>query len=203
MPGYNKYGSITETFLGNPILMIDPLSSKATPPNDINLVAGDFAAAQTLFAADGNNPLDRFCLGDVPRIVGIGIWCNMADGLVQINDPDTFLTGLVLGIQAKSYNSADVLQQNNFIVPAIRYKVQEFNQIQDCDFLLNVSALNYTLTGTPKGPQIVGGYYTLNAFLNATSIKLSSISIDPQYAAKPFYMRPMVVIEHTYPLFFR
>jgi len=196
----NKYGSIVETFLGDPILVINPLSGKATPPADLNIVAADFAAAQELWSGKVGFKYKQFRLGDVPRVVGVGLWCNMADGLVQIDVPDDETTGLIVGIGGKSYNGANVLQQANIFVPNIRFKVQEFNAIEETSLFLDTSLLDYALTGQPS--LVAGsGYYILNAYLDAATMDFSTISIDPAYAAQPLYMRPMVVIEHTYPLF--
>ncbi len=200
MAQFNKYGSITETFLGDPVLVVNPLSGKATPPADLNIVAADYAAAQELWSGMVAFKYKQFRLGDVPRIVGIGLWCNMADGLVQIDAPDSEATGLVVGIGGASYNGGSVLQQANILVPNPRFKVQEFNVLEEANFLLDTSLLDYTLTGQPS---LAGGsgYYILNAYLNSATMDFSMISIDPAYAAKPLYMRPMVAIEHTYPLF--
>lgn len=201
MGSLNKYGSVTQTFISSPILAIDPLSSKATPPADLNIVSADFAAAQELWSSKVALVNKQFRLGDMPRIVGIGLWCNLADGLVQIDSPDGDDTGLQIGIGGKSYNGANVLQQANILVPNPRFKVQEFNTIEETDVLLtDFMVLDYTLTGQPS---LSGssGYYILNAYLNSATMDFSTISVDPAYAAKPLYMRPMVVIEHTYPLF--
>jgi hypothetical protein len=201
MASLNKYGSITQTFLSSPILAIDPLSSKATPPADLNIVPADFAGAKELWSGKVVFEYKQFRLGDIPRIVGVGIWCNLADGLVQIDSPDDIGTGLIVGIGGKSYNGANVLQQANILVPNPRFKVQEFNTIEETDILLSdFMVLDYTLTGYPSLSGSAG-YYILNAYLDATTMDFSMISIDPAYAGQPLYMRPMVVIEHTYPLF--
>lgn len=197
MPSANKYGSITETFLGNPFVLINPLSGKATPPVDLIINNADTTAV-TLWSGTVNFKFDHFRLGDVPRLVGVGIWCNLADGLVQADVPDDDTTGLIIGIGGKSYNQGNVEVQSNIIVPNAFYKVQEFNQTFETDQILDVSALNYNLTGKPG---FGTGYYILNAYIRAVSMRFSTISLDPLYAAKPLYMRPMVVIEHTYPVF--
>lgn len=201
MGSLNKYGSITQTFISSPILAINPLSSKATPPADLNIVPADFAAAQELWSGKVASVYKQFRLGDIPRIVGIGLWCNLADGLVQIDAADGNGTGLQIGIGGASYNGGNVLQQANILVPNPRFKIQEFNNIEETDFLLSdFMALNYTLTGNPD-LSAGAGYYVLNAYLNATTMDFSMITVDPAFATKPIYMRPIVVIEHTYPLF--
>lgn len=201
MPQLNKYGSITETFLGDPLLLISPLSSKATPPADLNIVAADYAAAVPLWSGGVNFQNDQFFLGDVPRIVGVGIWCNLADGLVQIDNPDSFATGLQLGIGGTSHVQGGGVAQANILVPNVFFKVQEFNQIFEVDRLLDMSVLDYSLTGQPTQPFVNGPFFKLNAYLRSATMDFSMISIDPAYAAQPLYMRPMVVIEHSYPLY--
>lgn len=196
----NKYGSIVETFIGGDLINI-LLSSKATPPNDLSLGAADFSAAVDLYGSIAAGlRLGNFMLGDVPRLVGIGVWCNLGDGLVQIDNPDDQTTGLQLQISGHSFNGANVQQQANIQIPSFAYKIQEFNNVEAIDNLLDMSPLDYTLTGSPS---LAGGsgYYRLTARFTATTSLFSMISIDPAYAAKRLIMRPIVVIEHTYPTF--
>ena len=195
---YNKYGSLTETFMGDPLLNI-LMSAKATPPADMSLVLADFTDSPMYASVVAGLRLGKFSLGEVPRITGIGIWCNMADGLVQIDNPDSATTGLELQILASSYNLGNVQVQANVTVPAYTFKVQEFNQIYDIDYQMDMSTLNYALTGVPKVG--AGGYFRLFTRFNSATAKFSTISIDPLFAAKRFIMRPMLVVEHTYPLF--
>lgn len=197
---YNKYGSLTETFIGDPFINIQ-LNAKATPPADLNLALADFTVSPLYASIAAGSRLGKFALGEVPRITGIGIWCNLADGLVQIENPDDLADGLILQVTAKSYNSADVLKQANVTVPAYSYKVQEFNQIYDVDYQMDMSPLDYTLTGQPTIPQVNGGYFRLFMGVSAVTSKFSTISIDPLYATKRLIMRPMLVVEHTFPLF--
>lgn len=200
MPTNNKYGSLTETFMGTDLINIQ-LNAKAVPPADLNLVQADFAESAMYASVAAGFKLGKFALGEVPRIVGLGIWCNIADGLVQNDNPDGSDTGLVLQILAKSYNSGDALVQPNVTVPAYSYKIQEFNQIYDVDYQMDMSPLDYTLTGQPKIPQNNGGYFRLFTALNATTSKFSTISVDPLFATKRLIMRPMLVVEHTFPLY--
>lgn len=195
----NKYGSIVETFIGGDLINI-LLSSKATPPADLNLALADFSAAVDLYGSIAAGlRLGNFALGDVPRLVGIGIWCNIGDGLVQNDTPDDQSTGLVLQISGHSYNAANVEQQANIQIPSFSYKIQEFNNVEAIDNLLDMSPLNYALTGQPTIGS--GGYYRLTAKVSSTTAKFATISVDPAYAAKRLIMRPIVVIEHTYPTF--
>lgn len=196
MPVSNKYGSRIETLTGAPLINI-LLSSKATPPADLALVQADFTTVD-LYGTIVNNPGGDFLLGDVPRLVGIGVWCNLGDGLVQNDDPDSHTEGLVMRISGRSFNSANVQQQANIQVPSFQYKIQEFNTIQDIDNLLDMSVLDYSLTGQPASS--VSGYYRLTASMISATLDFAMISIDPAYAGKRLIMRPMVVVEHTYEL---
>ncbi len=195
----NKYGSIVETFIGGDLINI-LLSTKATPPADLSLALADFGGPVDLYGSIAAGlRLGNFALGDVPRLVGIGIWCNIGDGLVQIDNPDNQNTGLILQISGHSFNGANVQQQANIQIPSFSYKIQEFNNVEAIDNLLDMSPLDYSLTGQPTVG--TGGYYRLTAAITATTSAFSTISVDPSYAAKRLIMRPIVVIEHTYPNF--
>lgn len=196
----SKYGSIRETFIGAPLIQLATLSVKATPPADLNLLFADFTPNIDLYSGRTTLGLKRgnFRLNDVPRIVGVGLWCNIADGLVQIDNPDTEDKGLVFSIVGRSFNSGGVLQQPDIFVGYTQPKVSEFNNIVEVDYLLNQTTLNYSLTGQPADSG--SGYYRLTVNMQAVTADFATISIDPAYATKPFYIRPMVVVEHTYPL---
>lgn len=198
MASNNKYGSLTETLIGGDLINIQ-LNAKAVPPADLNLVLADFAESPMYASVVAGLKIGKFALGEVPRITGVGIWCNIADGLVQNDNPDESDTGLCLRILAKSYNSGDAQVQPNVTVPAFTFKVQEFNQIYDVDYQMNMSPLDYALTGQPLIGY--GGYFRLFSVLNATTSKFSTISVDPAFATKRLIMRPMVVVEHTFPFF--
>lgn len=197
MSNNNKYGSLVETLVGEPLINIQ-LDAKATPPADLALVNADFATVDLYGSIAAALRLGKFSLGDVPRILGIGIWCNLADGLVQNDSPDSQDTGLVLQISGKSYNAAGVLAQANIQVPSYSFKIQEFNAIQETSKLLDMSPLNYSLTGQPTAG--FGPYYILTARISSATMDFSTISIDPLYATKRLIMRPMLLVEHTYPL---
>jgi len=192
----NKYGSIVETLVGSPLINIQ-LSAKATPPADLALALADFTTVDLYGSIAAGLRLGNFELGDVPRLLGIGIWCNLADGLVQADNPDSQTTGLILQVSGKSFNFANVQVQANIQIPSFSFKVQEFNTIQDVSQLLDMSPLDYTLTGQPG---VASGYYRLTAGISATTMNFNTISIDPAYAAKRLIMRPMVLVEHTYPV---
>lgn len=194
MPSNNKYGSIVETFLSDPILNI-LLSSKATPPADLNLVAADFTLKQMYSMTTGGIRRGNFALNDTPRILGIGLWCNLSDGLVQISSPDTPDTELNLQLALRTYNSAGAAQQ---LLGTMGYKVQEFNQIYDVDFPVLVSGITYSMTGNPAATPT--GYMRIEASMPSVNLDFSMITIDPAFAAKRLIMRPMVVIEHTFPM---
>lgn len=196
----SRYGAVRETFLGNPLIQLATLSSKATPPANLNLVFADFTPDIELYSGRTTLGLKRgnFRLNDVPRIVGVGLWCNIADGLVQIDNPDTEDTGLVFQILGRAYSNGGVLQQPDIFSGYTQPKVTEFNQVFECDYLLNQTTLNYTLTGQPG--DVGTGFYRLAVSVVSVSMSLATISVDPAYAAKPFIIRPMVVVEHSYPL---
>lgn len=193
----NKYGSIVETLVGDPLINIQ-LDAKATPPADLALVLADFATVDLYGSIAAGLRLGNFELGDVPRLLGIGIWCNLADGLVQADNPDDQTTGLVLQISGHSFNAGGVQVQANIQIPSFSFKVQEFNAVQDVSQLLDMSPLDYSLTGQPVVGQ--NGFYRLTATISSTTMDFNTISIDPAYATKRLIMRPMVLVEHTYPV---
>lgn len=199
MATLNKYGSITETFIGDPFIHLPALSAKATPPADLNLVLADFNLGVPLYAGiSGAFQKGKFRLNDLPRIVGVGLWCNIADGLVQIDDPDNELTGLVFQVNGSAYDSADVLVQPTLFTDTFQVKIQEFNHIYEVDRFITDLNLDYTLTGEPAASG--SGYYRLDARFIALSSDFATITVHPDFAAKPFYIRPMVVVEHSFPM---
>lgn len=200
MATLNKYGSITETFIGTPLIQLATLSLKATPPADLNLAFADFTPNVEIFSGRTALGLKRgnFRLNDVPRIVGVGLWCNIADGLVQIDNPDTEDVGLVLDIKGRSYNVGGVLQQSDIFPAYTQPKVSEFNQIYDCDYFFNLTTLDYTLTGNPADSG--SGFFRLGVSALAVTMNFSTITVHPDFAGKPFYIRPIIVVEHSYPL---
>lgn len=199
MPSGNKYNSITETFLGNPLFEIGTLSTKAVPPADLSLVLADFTAVD-LYSGRTSLGLRRgnFRLNDIPRIVGVGLWCNIADGLVQIDNADTQATGLSFQILGQSYNVGNARVQTDIFPTYTIPKVNEFNQIFEVDYMMLPTTVNYALTGQPA--DVGSGYFRLNVAIASTSMTFSTISVDPSYQTKPFIIRPMVVVEHTFPL---
>ncbi len=104
-------------------------------------------------------------------------------------------------IAGRSYNAANVQQQANIQAPAFGYKIQEFNTVMDVDTLLDMSPLDYALTGSPTIPQVSGGYFRLTARMSATTSAFKTITVDPLFAAGRLIMRPIVVVEHTFPFF--
>lgn len=187
----NKYGSRIETFIADAMLNIQ-LDSEATPPADLALAQADFTAQDMYALSAAGLRRGNFEINDVPRLLGVGVWCNLADGLVQIDNPDAVLTGLVLRFQWQSYNAGGVLQQANIFTPSIDVKVTEFNQIFDVDALFNASGLQANLIGDANA------FTRINASWLATTSAFSTISVDPAYATKRLIIRPMVVVEHTF-----
>lgn len=197
----SKYPSITETFTSDPIFTAATLSTYCTPPANLALAAANFVAAGSdLYPRFGAGArFGGFALNDIPKITGVGLWCNIADGLVSIDNPDTYLTGLTILLTFNGYNAAGVLTQANFTLDVLQFKLQVFNQIQEVSYIPNFSALSYSALGGPGSP--TPGHYRINAKLAATTMSFSTISVDPLYAALPIYIRPFVVIEHTFPMF--
>lgn len=197
MDSNNKYGSYTDTLIGDPLINI-LLSTKATPPADLTLIQADFVGAVNLYSSSGGlfAPRNKFETNDSIRFVSIGLWCNLADGLVQIQNPDTISHGLVLGVDAQAYASPGVV-----VLPSLfgiyNYKLPEFNSNIDVSYSPPMNTVDYTLTGPPGTP---GSYFILTAAYKGVDMALSTITIDPQFAAKRLIMRPIVVVEHTFPM---
>lgn len=192
MSNNNKYGSHVETFIGD-AMFNELLSDFATPPADLNLVLADFTAQDLYSLSAAGLRRGNFEINDVPRLLGVGVWCNLADGLVQIDNPDGVLAGLSLAFQWQSYNVGGVLQQANIFTPSINVKVTEFNQIFDADVLFDASAIQPNLLGTQ-------GFTRVHVSWDAATSDFSTISIDPAYATKQLIIRPMAIIEHTFPM---
>lgn len=193
MNSNNKYGSHIETFIGDSMLNIQ-LNAKATPPADLNLVQADFNAVDMYSLEAAGLRRGNFDINDVPRLLGVGVWCNLADGLVQIDNPDVLSTGLVLRFQWQSYNGGGVLQQANIFTPSIDVKVTEFNQLFDIDELFDASGVQANLINDPTA------FTRLHVDWLAATSDFSTISVDPAYATKRLIFRPMALVEHTFPM---
>lgn len=185
----NKYNSKVETFISDPILSLATLSVKATPPADLALVAADFTAKDVYSLQAAGLRRGNFEINDIPRLLGVGVWCNMADGLVQINGGSA--NGLVLRLQWQSYNGAGVQQQANIFTPSIDVKVSEFNEIYPMDTLFDASGLQANIQSD------TAAFTRIRVSWLATASNFSTISIDPAYAAKAFMIQPVLYIEHS------
>jgi hypothetical protein len=189
MSGNNKYGSLIETFTSNPLIN-ELLSSFATPPADFTILPADIPAQPFLYSSgSGANPtvpLIKFAINDKPRIIGVGLFANIADGLVYQDNPDEIDKGPSFSLELGVYDAA-----NAFVVgvETRSFRVPELNQIFEVDHLYNVSAVAQTEDSLRFAAGFAG-----------SSMTFSTLSIDPAYAAKRFILRPVVVIEHTFPL---
>jgi hypothetical protein len=143
----------------------------------------------------------NFPLGDSIRIIGIGMWCNISDGLVQNDSPDNVTTGIGVQIRSQSYNVADAQQQADVFATPIITKIHEFNFMFECDYFIDFSSLQYSLTGFPQPDGTPSGYTRLNLTWNPATSNFATITVDPAFAAKRLIMRPMLLIEHTRTVF--
>jgi hypothetical protein len=195
----NKYGSISESFISDPLLDV-LMSTLATPPADLVLTNADFGAGtgkpiywRTTITPTGRRP--DFVTTDIPRLKGFGLFSNLADGLV-LNDTDmTPEAGLVLALTWNSYDIAGVLAQSNFTggatMPQFSARIFSLNHIYPADFAWDFSALDLTQAAVRGIATVVVG---------ASNSNWATISIDPAYAAKRLMFWPVFVIEHTYPI---
>jgi hypothetical protein len=182
----NKYNSIRETFTSNPLLSAT-LSTLATPPADLDLTNANFTAKQ-LYAevATAGNFFTKFAINDHPRIVGVGLFCNMADGLVHITAAEDFASGLILSLALADYNVAGVLQH---ALGQYEFKLAELNQIFETDVLFDVAAVD-----------VLEDSLRLTASVSASSTSFSMITVDPLFAVKLITFRPVIVVEHSLPV---
>lgn len=188
----NKYNSYVELFTSNAILN-EQLDTFATPPADLTLSAIDFTGQDLYPHLDSAGAAAKvdFEINDVPMIRGIGIWCNLADGLVQNDAVDDIDAGLVFRIQWQSYDAMGVLADPDITNP-FNIKLLDFNTLYDVNFLFPaVDGLGAFLPG-----------YTTRLHFSywATASNFSTITIDPSFATKRLIMRPMVLVEHTLPM---
>lgn len=184
----NKYNSLIETFTSDPIIN-EALSNFGVPPADITLVPGDFSPA-FLYAAGGDVAAGqriKFAINDQVRILGFGLFSNLADGLVTINSPDTFENGPGFGLTLAQYDGANV-NQGTVGTPQI-FRCPELNHIFETDFLFDVSGIDTSLDSL-----------RLSVTMPMLGMVFATISIDPAWATKNITFRPVVVIEHTFPL---
>lgn len=183
----NKYNSIRETFTSDPFYTA-LLSAKATPPADLVLLAADMATP-ALYAASTNilgNP-SYFLATDQPRFLEVGLFCNLADGLVYQDNPDDYEHGPAFACTLTSYTAAFAAIGT---VELFRFRLPELNQMFPVDYLCT-------------GVQAIAAnaaYMRFNIGASAVSMTFATISVDPAYAAKRIIFRPVAVIEHTFPL---
>ena len=178
----NKYNSKTE-FFSSDALFNAVLSTKATPPADLVLVPADFTAkdcfprlTDTFYAARPN-----MAINDVPRILGVGLWCNIADGLVANDTNDGGNYGMSLRIRWQGYTGG-VLSQAD-IAQNLVVKIQEWNQLYSIDSLFPAAGLTAGQDASRLNVSIV------------STMTFSTITVDPLFAAKRLLIRPMLLVE--------
>ena len=187
----NRYNSRVEAFTSNALLNIT-LSAKAVPPADLGLVVGDFTAQDCYpeLTALLNLPRKDFYINDVPRILGVGVWSNMADGLMQNDATEDGNTGLVLRIRWQGYNSLGIKTQDDIDTNVI-VKIPEFNTLYDMDHLFSAAGLDPTLAADAAAST------RINASWYAATSDFATVSIDPAYQTKKLKFKPMLLIEHS------
>jgi len=184
----NKYNSIRETFSSEPFYA-DTLSVKATPPADLVLLNTDMATPFLFPATSGNlTALGQFNPNDQPRILEVGLFCNMADGLVYIDNPDDSTHGPAFALSLIQYDGGGV--PIGGALDQFRFKVPELNQMFPVDYLC---------TGV-QSRAVTASYLRLNVAASSTSMTFATISIDPAFAAKRIIFKPVMLIEHTFPM---
>lgn len=192
----NKHGSIVESFATSDIVTINPLSTAATPPADVDVapyVVGTSPFAFPLLSPISGNILPRFDITDVPRILGIGVFCNLADGLVPIDPWDTTSNfGLNISLTWGVYDiaGAPVVSLNTHV-----FRVNALNVIFDQDLYLQPYASGIVVGNVNYNHTCL----TIDA-ASTVQAKYSTISIDPGYAAKRFSMWAQLIIEHSKPM---
>lgn len=187
MPMNNKYGSIIETFISVPIIN-DTLATYATPPANLQLVQADFTA-QTMFASGGASaagPRIKFAINDRPRILGYGLFCNIADGLVPIDSLDDFEHGPGFGITLSQFDGAGV---NQGLIGTQSYRTIILNTMIDIDFAFDVSGVDNTLDSL-----------RIEAYMPLLSMEFATISVNPDYGPLRLQFWPKLIIEHTFPV---
>jgi hypothetical protein len=181
----NKYGSVRLTYTSNP-LFNDLLSTLGTPPADITLTFADFTTEVLYCEVQQIGTTEArlaFALNDHPRIVGAGVFCNMGDGLVNVTPTEVFQDNMVLTLTLISADATgaiiDTLDIRNIKIP-------ELNQVFDADFLMAVASVG----AVPGATQL-----RILVTLSPLELIYSTISLNPDFAAKPLRFVPVVIIE--------
>jgi len=184
----NKYNAIKESFISDAVLN-DLLSAHATPPADLSLIGGDFTV-QTMYSqisAGGSGRHALFDPRDHPRILGVAMFCNIADGLVKNDAVDDDETGLVFQINLDAFDGAGVFQTN---IDSFQIKVPELNQFFETDFLYDVSTAISATTASLR----------VRFNVSALTMDFATITVHPDFAAKRLIFTPEVIMEHTFPM---
>lgn len=195
----NKYSSITESFISDPLLDV-LMSSLVTPPADLVLANADFGAGvgKPIYWRTTTSPTGRrpdFVITDVPRLKGFGLFSNIADGLVLNDTVMTPEAGLILALTWNSYTAGGVVSQTNFTggatQPQFSARIFTLNHIYPADFAWDFSTLDLTQASIRGIATVVVG---------ASNSNWATISVDPAYAAKRLMFWPVFILEHTYPI---
>jgi hypothetical protein len=202
----SRYDPIRETFTTNPLVNIAPLSTRATPPNDLKIPDTDFTSRLLFPSIKEPNvttflPRYKFDKRDIPRIVGMGIFGNMADCITPINEP--CIHGLTVLLSWEAVTAAGGFYRTL----SSRYltRFESLNAIFDYDIFLLEEA-----QATDGGAFPNGRLDLSNPNIDATRLKLtvkvenapatvdySTILLDPRFSTKNFMLWGNVVVEHT------
>jgi len=204
-----KYDPIRETFQTDDLVAIPTLQTAATPPADLAITPTYIAAARSrpawprARASSGVISAGRLCgfqINDVPRLLGMGLFCNLGDCIVDISNHNNGCEGAYVNLELNLYDSGD-----NFIT-TVRSDIFRFNTLQaifDYD-VSYVRDLAFTFSLIPYSK-------TANQYLrfdvnfgdqgDFTQALYSTILMDPAFKTKRFSMWANLVIEHSYEIF--
>lgn len=204
----SRYNPIRETFTTGDIISISPLNKASTPPGTFmppsDLVftgVGVDTNVQTFaYPTIGNLQVKAdFNVRDIPHIVGLGIFGNLLDCCTEISDHACDGTNPINGLSAiftlNVYDKTTGLPVQVLVTTVLRIPFRAFNAIFDYDifYLENVKAIL---------PQYLSDAYVLRleVVANVQTFKLSTILMDPAFAAKRFTVWPELVVEHSFPM---
>jgi hypothetical protein len=188
MSGNNKYGSIEQVFITDAIYSV-VMNTLATPPADMTIDCSLFNAksfwSQTKAGASPRR--GKLSIKEQPRITGYGLFCNFADGMVNVDDY-TALVGLHMTVALNRYNAANAnlgqasLSQNGNIV----FATPELNMMYQTDILCPVDLVVST-----------DDHLRLDASSFVATGTFSTITIDPNFASKRIYFYACLQVEHS------
>ena len=201
-----KYDPIRETFQTDDIVAIDPLSTAVTPPGDLSITAA-YATAQPawprLFPASGQISAGRlvgFQINDVPRLLGMGLFCNLGDCLVDISNHNNVCQGAYVNVNLNQYTLADAFVAT---IATDTYRFNTLNAIFDYDvsYLPNLQHYFALAPYAVNATQYLRFDISFGADSNFTDALYSTILMDPAFKDKRLSMWANLVIEHSFPVF--